>query len=552
MRTGQLHGDKGVYTLKHKLGLSGVGQSWVASVDKILKHNKWLVKPGPKVGDKVVIKWANLQPGFSPADNHAFLQEVNASINLELSVLKQLASLACVAKIYDFGHVSMILPDGSSEGAFFLVEEFLEGVDFEEYLKDRFGHSSNKDERVFTGISEPQDFFKLALQLTSALRTVHQQGVIHGDIWQNNIKVSENGELRLFDFGSSTIRYTTFLHPDILARRRTDSYVAPERRHGERHGRRSDIYSIGGLFYYMCIGHDPPFAEPDIDKHKDAIVNALRRYNPSLLTANYGIADIIARCMRYDKDQRIPDTDTLLDELRTFSFAGIAFTSEDDPSQRCVSCLLGANGASELFSRMLRMDCTKLRSQAEDMQRGIFELSGDHEYLVLGMCTYLSVLGKNDTFLVRATPRFWTSRNMGINGRFLSMVRLISQRGVVVKHLMLVSDCDRDDAETRRILEAHLTAANMNTGLENGYLKFFCKSVSAKDRTHLMNEQGWETCYAITGDEVMAVQPVYDRNDVLRTVRFIHDDAATVDSRIKKIEKEISSAITLEDWLRQS
>jgi hypothetical protein len=93
---------------------------------------------------------------------------------------------------------------------------------------------------------------------------------------------------------------------------------------------------------------------------------------------------------------------------------------------------------------------------------------------------------------------------------------------------------------------------NEVSGLVKGELKFLCKPVSAEDRDQVMKGQGWETCYAITGGEVMAVQPVYDRNNVLRTVRFVRDDASTTERRIEEMERELSSALSLESWLRQT
>ncbi|MCG7853714.1 MAG: protein kinase, partial [Methanosarcinaceae archaeon] len=373
-------------------------------------------------------------------------------------------------------------------------------------------------------------------------------GVIHGDIWQNNIMVTRTDdlELRFFDLGASARRDTILLRPDALAARRSDKYCAPERRLGERHGRRSDIYSLGGLFYFMACGQSPPDSISNIDSLKNTIVLGIEKTNPSLLESNCGIADIIARCMRESKDQRIRDADTLLNEIRLFSFTECK--EENQRIHKCVTCLLSNQMKSfkidSLFSRMLEIDASHFISRADDMLRGILEVSGDHENLVLGMSAYLSVLGNGDSFYAKTTPRFWAEGNMGINGRFLSMVKLVARRGANVKLIMLVCDTDRTIPEYRRILEAHLKATKKVETLQ-----FYCKVVSADERQKIMRNARWECCYAISEDQIKGLQPVFDENDILRTIRFIQQEISILPRVKNEMEKELAKATPLTKWM---
>ncbi len=545
-------GNKAAYQIETLLGSGGFGQAWKATVTNVEKANNWLVEPGPTQGTPIVIKWANLQKQYSAAENRVFLQDVNSAINSELSVLKLLTGLTCVARVYDYGHIDLELSDGSPQAAIFLIEELLVGTRFDEYLLEKFGGGVGED-RTFTGIEDSSTFLEHAIRLATAVREIHHRGVIHGDIWQENIMVMVgSGELRFFDLGASAIRDTAFLRPDTLARQRSDKFCAPERRLGERHGRRSDIYSLGGLFYFMATGKLPPPAIADIDELKNTIVSDIEGSNRRLLVSNCGIADVIARCMRYNKDQRIRDADALLNELRLFSFSDSHGGDQDQADRDCLACLLDkGNRIDSLFARMLKMDAARLESRADDMKRGILEVSGDHEDLVIGMSTYLSVLDKQDSFLARTTPRFWKTENMGINGRFLSMIKLMAQRGTKVKHLMLVCESDRTDPEHRRILEAHLATMKHVGNSIKGELKFLCKVVSADIRQSVIREKHWECCYAISQNVVKALQPVYDSNEILRTVRFVRQEPATSERIINDMEKELSEAIPLASWLRE-
>jgi serine/threonine protein kinase len=543
----ELEGKKGIYQLTESLGAGGFGQAWRATVANVKSTGRWLVDPGPQKGATVVVKWPNLQDQYSAAENAAFLQDVNRTINSELSALKRLADLSCVARIYDMGLLGVTLDDDSPQGAIFLVEEYLPGERLDEHLTGKFGDST----LAFSGIGDSDRFLDYAIRLASAVRDIHHRGVIHGDIWERNIVSAPTGELRLFDFGAAAIRDTAFLRPDSLAARRSDSRVAPERRRGERHGRRSDIYSLGGLFFYMATGQDPPQPIADNDDLKSTVVMLINSLNPSLLSSNCSIADIIARCLRYDKDQRTRDADSLLNELRLFGFVETQGRGEGSKTRDCVGCLLdGRLSPDSLFARMLRMDGAYLESRADDMKRGILEISGDHEVLVIGMSAYLSVLRRGDRFICRTTPRFWTPKNMGISGRFLSMLRLVAQKGVIVRHLMLVCEQDRDDPVTRRILTEHAAVARQ-LGSTDSNLGFYCRTVSGDERRRLVKETDWETSYEVSEDEVKAVQPVFDRDNVLRTLRFVREKPTTAARRIAAMDADLIGAATVDVWLRE-
>jgi len=549
MERKELRGNKASYQIQTRLGVGGFGQTWKATIISIEESDHWLVEPGPPQDSLVVVKWANLRPQYSADENRRFLQDVNSAINSELAALNLLGSLKCVARVYDYGHINLTLSDGSPQAAIFLVEEFLDGTRFDNHLMINFGFDL-VDACTFTGIGDSDIFLWYAAMLSNAIRDIHHRGVIHGDIWPENIMVMGQDDLRFFDLGASAFRDTSFLRPQFLDKQRSDSYCAPERRLGERHGRRSDIYSLGGLFYYMATGKEPPAPIPDIDQLKNSVVSGIESANRQLFISNCGVADVIARCLRYNKDQRIRDADALLNELRLFSFPDSRGNAQDHTVQDCVNCLLRKDpSVDDLFSRMLMMDAAKLKSRADDMNRGILEVSGDHEDLVLGMSTYLSILDDGDTFLAKTTPKFWKTENMGINGRFLSMVKLVAQRGTTVKQLMLVSDSDRSDLENRRILEAHLVAIKQVRTVTKERLQFLCKVVSSDERQRVSRETRWECSYAISRVSVKVLQPIYDRNGILRTIRLVRQEQPTRTQILEDFEKELSKAIPLEDWL---
>jgi len=98
-------------------------------------------------------------------------------------------------------------------------------------------------------------------QIASALATVHEVGILHRDLKPGNIMLRRDNSIALIDFGlAKRLR----LHMEI-----TDSgeifgtpyYMSPEQGHGEVVDERSDIYSLGVIFYEMLTGDKPYLAE---------------------------------------------------------------------------------------------------------------------------------------------------------------------------------------------------------------------------------------------------------------------------------------------------
>jgi len=103
----------------------------------------------------------------------------------------------------------------------------------------------------------------LVLQICDALDTMHKHGVVHRDLKPENIMVDDQDRIKLIDFGiamKEDARRITFV--DMSATLGTPDYIAPEQVKGQRGDQRSDIYSLGVMFYEMLTG-EPPFRGPN-------------------------------------------------------------------------------------------------------------------------------------------------------------------------------------------------------------------------------------------------------------------------------------------------
>jgi serine/threonine-protein kinase len=103
----------------------------------------------------------------------------------------------------------------------------------------------------------------LTLAICDALDYMHKHGVVHRDLKPENILVDERDRIKLIDFGiamKEDARRLTFAGPSPLLG--TPDYISPEQVKGQRGDQRSDIYSLGAIFYEMLTGQ-PPFCGPN-------------------------------------------------------------------------------------------------------------------------------------------------------------------------------------------------------------------------------------------------------------------------------------------------
>ncbi|MDX1481261.1 MAG: serine/threonine-protein kinase, partial [Woeseiaceae bacterium] len=123
-----------------------------------------------------------------------------------------------------------------------IVMEYLDGGD----LKSR----------IANGITQ-RDAIRFLRQLASALAKTHEVGILHRDLKPGNIMLRSDDSIALIDFGLAKrmrLRMEITDEGEIFG---TPYYMSPEQGHGNGVDARSDIYSLGVIFYEMLTGEKP-------------------------------------------------------------------------------------------------------------------------------------------------------------------------------------------------------------------------------------------------------------------------------------------------------
>jgi tetratricopeptide (TPR) repeat protein len=140
-------------------------------------------------------------------------------------------------------NVIRIFDLGQSSGIKFITMDFVEGQDLRHLLLEKGKFPADEAARIM-------------LQICRALEAAHNEGVIHRDLKPQNIMVDPSGKAYVMDFGIARSAYLPGM-TQTGALIGTPEYMSPEQARGEKLTERSDIFSLGVIFYELLTAKSP-------------------------------------------------------------------------------------------------------------------------------------------------------------------------------------------------------------------------------------------------------------------------------------------------------
>src|SRR5713226_8206910 len=197
-----------------------------------------------------------------------------------------------VIRIYDLGQAS---------GVRYITMEYVEGRDLRALLHDK-------------GKLTPEEAVPIFLEIAAALEAAHRAGVVHRDLKPQNILVDKEGHVYVMDFGVARSLETPGM-TQTGALMGTPEYMSPEQAKGMKVDARSDLFSLGIIFYEMLSGVAPFKA----DTAMATMFKRTQERAVPLAQAGSGVpvflSDIVSKCLEIEREKRFASARAIIEDL---------------------------------------------------------------------------------------------------------------------------------------------------------------------------------------------------------------------------------------------
>ena len=224
--------------------------------------------------------------------------------------LRRFEQEALTASALNHPNIITIHEIGTSDDLHFIATEFVEGQTLRQRIRE--------------GTLTPGTAIDIALQVANALQAAHNAGIVHRDIKPDNIMIRTDGFVKILDFGIAKLTETSPDNRDITTLPAggfetktgqiigTPAYLSPEQARGLKIDGRSDLFSLGVVFYEMLFGRQP-FAGPTA---ADVMVAILER-NPTIPSeTNPALKRILNKLLSKSCEARYQSAEAFAQDLR--------------------------------------------------------------------------------------------------------------------------------------------------------------------------------------------------------------------------------------------
>jgi serine/threonine protein kinase/Tfp pilus assembly protein PilF len=201
----------------------------------------------------------------------------------------------------------------------FIVMEYIDGIE----LKDK----------IKSGPILIKAAINIAIQIAEGLEAAHKKGIVHRDIKSQNIMITNDGKVKIMDFGLAKLREGTQL-TKVGSTVGTAAYMSPEQAKGEEVDNGTDIWSFGVVLYEMLTGKQPFKGD-----YEQAIIYSILNEKPELEgNISEALKYIVEKALakdRKDRYQTAHEMQSDLEQLKNETFSkAYSKTSKNHPTPK--------------------------------------------------------------------------------------------------------------------------------------------------------------------------------------------------------------------------
>jgi len=237
-------------------------------------------------------------------DRVVALKVIRPELTTNPDILKRFKQELILARQVTHRNVIRIFDLGQADGLKFITMEFLEGQDLRAELTKR-------------GKFSPEDAARIILQISRALEVAHGEGVVHRDLKPQNIMLDANARAYVMDFGIARSAYLPGM-TQTGALIGTPEYMSPEQAKGEKLDERSDLFSLGVIFYELLTGNSPYYSDTPLAtlwRRMQEKAKPLTEVDPTIPKE---ISDIVAKLLEIEPANRFANEGELAWRLESW------------------------------------------------------------------------------------------------------------------------------------------------------------------------------------------------------------------------------------------
>jgi serine/threonine-protein kinase len=380
-----------------------------------------------------------------------------------------------------------------------------------DYLVTEYISGSGLDRRLAGGALPEDRVISLGIQLAAGLEAAHREGIIHRDLKPGNLRINNEGTLKILDFGLAEMfdpgKDIASLETITINMTLTGTlpYMAPEQFGGVA-DQRTDIWSAGAVLYEMATGK-LPFPETQIQELREAIQHREPLHPREVNSAvSEGLEQVILRCLRKKAEQRYQSATELREDL--VRLAAGRKTKEDE-KRRARRFAVGTLVA------VLAVSALAIAYYWPDIRKKLWPTSVEKaEQFRLMAILPLESAGQNpgDDALVRGVAETVSTRiAQEINGQKLQVI----PPGELIARSAKTTDAARKEFGVERVLEVAVQRAGSQ-------VRVTCSLIDSK--TH----QLLHACTVTgSGDDWFAVQDKLAGEVIAMLPRDLRNEQAT-------------------------